>query len=172
MTTALADCTVGAIKPWQSSGITVSVTKTVATLSSIVIQFRAKNTGDARVYLKDGAVDPIQRALLGSGDQLGHSDAFGIQTTEGFSAQSCIPNVGCSQDLNSYSALEPGEVLPFSLTYAHSAPPLDNETITVSLAFVARVGPAGADTNKAGRAKIIRFSFADVPVCPKEQEQG
>jgi hypothetical protein len=163
---ARAECPdASSVRPAVSSGLSIQVTRIVAQRSTVAIQFAAKNTSTVRVYVMDSRGDDVQKGFLASGEHLNPPTTAGIQATNGRDAAGCASTAGCSQNLDTYSYVEPGDTMPFSLTYnlPSSAPP--SNAISMSLAFVVRTARGGSDSGQADNPRVVRFPFNAIPIC-------
>jgi len=147
----------------SSSGLTLAVLKSDAASNAITLQFSLINNTQARVYVKDVVSDDAQKAFLGSGPQTQTPQAVGIENCQGFSLDACI-SPSHSTDLNSFSYIEPNDSIAFSFIYNGVNPVSDTDTISFSVKLIVRATKPNGDPNEAGPSKIVRFSFAYMPL--------
>jgi hypothetical protein len=137
--------------------VTVAISKVAVEHTKIVIQFVASKQIKARVYLRDALTEQSQIAFLGSGEQLRYPQVVGIELCR-------LPVTGCvvpleANDLNKYSYIEPDEFTAFGFTYQANSPVSENDTISFSVAMIARYATPSGDPSQAGPPKPIRFNF-------------
>ena len=148
----------------KSSGISVTIFKTLVEQKKIILQFTATNATTSRVYLRNAQYEASEKALLGSGEQLGnYPSAAGIEQCS-TDVTGCVSNNYHGDDLNTYSYIEPGESLSFGFTYEASSPVSDDDTISFSVALIARFASPNGDPDKAGPMKVIRLNFPYTPL--------
>jgi hypothetical protein len=163
---ARAECPdASSVRPAVSSGLSIQVTRVVAQKSSVAIQFAATNTSTVRVYVMDSRGDEVQKGFLASGEHLNPPTTAGIQPTNGRDASGCASTPICSQNLDAYSYIEPGVMVPFSLTYSLPSSASPSNAISMSLAFVVRTARGGSDSGQADSPRVVRFPFNAIPIC-------
>jgi hypothetical protein len=159
---AVAQSSGAPIKSTRSSGLTVSISKVIVSQRKVMIQFVALNNMQSRVYLMIASGDQGQQGILGSGDILGSSRVTGLEYCS-HSMASCATDPAF-KDLARFSYIEPGEFTVFGITYEAGSPVNENDTISFSLAVMARIAAPGGDPSQAGPPKPIRFNFPYVPL--------
>ena len=145
------------LKVSQSSGLSASLIDIIATPHEITAQFMITNDTKARIYIIDARADESQRAFLGSGPHLDFPNLAGLPYCNN-SASNCINNRD-DMALDRFSYIEPGGQIGTAIKYNANAPFPDKETISFSLALVAKFAKPDADPSEVGPAKAIRFSF-------------
>ena len=147
----------------SSSGLTLSVLKSDAAQNKITLQFNLANDTKARVYVRDAVNEASQRAFLGSGAQLSSPQSVGIEGCYN-SVSTCLSNPNEAADLNKFSYIEPGESVAFSFAYQSQIPVSDTDTVSFSVAIVARSTKPNGDPSETGPPQAVRFSFPYMPL--------
>jgi hypothetical protein len=127
----------------------------------IILQFVITNKGRSRVYVTDARSDPSQKAFLGSGNQLNYPEIASL-TFCNSTVDECIANPYATGDLGKYSYLEPGDSVGLSMLYRTQLPVNENDTISLSVALIARFTTPGTDPSQAGKPNPLRFNFPSV----------
>jgi hypothetical protein len=69
-------------------------------------------------------------------------------------------------ELSKFSDIEPkesgDEPTEFEFAYNTQSPVTENDTISFSVALIARFSPPGGDSSQAGKPKPLRFNFSHV----------
>jgi hypothetical protein len=141
----------------SSSGLTLSVIKSNASQNQITLQFNLENKTKARIYVRNAILD--EKAFLGSGPQLPIPQSLaGIESCSGSVSQCVLSDYG-ALDLNKYSYIEPGGAIAFSFKYIAAIPVQGTDTLSFSVALVARLTKPNADPTIADPPQQIRFNF-------------
>ncbi len=163
---AVAQTRCDTIHPIRSGDLVLAITGTPLQQDA-TINFVLSNRSKSTVYLKDARVDHGQLASLSSGERLGLSpSAIGIETTEGWTASSCLQNPGCWQPLSEYSVVGPKQELAFSLKYQGSQPQPslpENAAVSFTVSLVTRFS-SDPDSDRGERPNISRFNFSHIPL--------
>lgn len=142
----------------QTDGISVTVSGIVINQNSITVQFVVTNNRRARAYLTDARSDDSQKAFLGSGTHLNHPMIASFNSCNS-SASQCIGNPNDMSDLNKFSYLEPGGSSTLGFEYSTQTQANDSDTISFSVALIARFAEVGGDQSHAGRPQPLQFGF-------------
>jgi hypothetical protein len=163
---AAAQNSAAPIQTAHSNGLAASVVDVVVQSDKITPQIIITNNTSARVYIIDATGDDSEIAFLGSGEHIKHPSPANIQIC-GYDVSSCgSHDFGTSLDKMSY--IEPGDRLPVSITYSASQAFPSNDTISFSLALVARFSRPNADPeDSAGKPRQVRFSFSYIQITRK-----
>ncbi len=160
----LAQAPSAAIRSAQSSGVTVSISKVSLSQRQLVNQFMVSNNTNGRVYVMD-VQDQMQAALTSTGTRLDNTTITGIEHCSS-NLTNCLatPDV---KDLNHYSYIEPGEFTVFGISYFLSNPVSEHESISFSVALIARYATPNSDPFEAGPPRTVRFNFPNVPLAQR-----
>jgi hypothetical protein len=149
----------------QSAGLSLSITSATLHAPNIIIQFELKNSPQARIYVRDAMTDDSQMAFLGSGAHLSSPNSV-VSIEHCNSIQSCLsPNDPGSRDINAYSYIEPSDSLSFSFQYQANSPVQQHDTISFSVALIARFAQSNGEASNASPPRPIRFNFSNVPIA-------
>lgn len=151
------------IKSTQSSGVTVSISKVSVAVKKITLQFIISNQTKARVYLRDALAEASQKAFLGSGERLSGPQIVGLEWCNS-SVSGCITNQGEMNDLSKFSYIEPSEFTAGEFEYYADSPVNENDTVSFSVALIARFATPSGDPLQVGLPTPIRFNFPYVPL--------
>jgi hypothetical protein len=142
----------------QTEGVAVAVSGIVMSQNNISVQLVIKNNRNARVYLMDARTDDSQTAFLGSGAHLNAPMIASLNSCNG-SAAMCIANPNDTGDLNKFTYIEPENSSGLGLSYYVPSPVKENDTISFSVALIARFAEPGRDQSQPGRLHTLRVTF-------------
>jgi hypothetical protein len=177
---ALAQSKCDAIRPAVVGDLALVISRT-SLKQDATINFVLINRSTSTAYVKDARVDqsrvsfgfaPARRVVgklnASDGTQIAlYPSAVGIETSEGWSATSCLQNPACWQPLAEYSVVEPQGRLPFSEKY-QGTPPQPPIAATAAFSFtiplIVRFSKGSGNDDQANQPKINRFKFLHIPL--------
>ena len=144
--------------------VKVAITDMAVNQKEIAPQITLTNDSKTRIYVMDALGDDSQVGFLGSGHRLNNPKTAGI-TMCSQSAKICAsPTWVEGAALENYSYIEPGDTLSLSLIYTNQGELKGDETLSFSLALIARYAKPNADPSDVGEQKVVRFNFPFVPL--------